>query len=353
MKKNNSGDPRGRTENRIAIFQQKILEYMESVSLDDDQTSIINSLRGQSGRSALLLLSDMEARSHASDQLSRLFIKQSEEHPDREYFFVTLADQSGFVSDRATLLDVSNILKKAGRALRTIGLHAVAVLEVHPLANYPGGGAGRTLLFHVHAIGWADRPFDPEEAELTLQAGGAWSNPLGAPPVKIKAIAQEAGNLDEVSRYCLKAPHAAKNRRPSKKDPTRFRLLNTLRGYRPEFAFRVLEVLSQIEMLDIVIGVGEGKRLRQDFRKAMTEWHKSRVVSGKFLPGEFDIWHFWFQLRQGVGSRFFLPVRIVGGGHRMRLVKMPCSKMARRKGLSLPKWYARGRPTKRKRPRPT
>ena len=344
MKKNNSLDPRGRAEHRIAIFRRKLSKYIEKTSLETEQTAIINALAGHDGRSALLLLSDLEARMKASDCFSRLFQEQSEANPDRRYYFFTFTDESGFVSDRATMVDVENIMKKAGRALRSLKVSAVAVLEVHPLANYPGGGAGRTLLFHVHAIGWMDESFDPKEAELALHSGGAWKNPLGAAPVKIKPIAHDAEDLEEVSRYCLKPPHAAKNRKPSKKDPTRFQLLNTVKGYRPEFAFRTLELLSQIEMLDVVVGIGEGKRLRQDFRKAMTEWHKNRGLGGKLLPGEFDIWHFWFQLRRGTGSKLFLPVRIIGGGYRMRIVKLPRPKQRKRRGLSLPKWKRAGRP---------
>ena len=347
MKKNYSRDPRGRAEHRIAVFRRKISKYVRKASLDPEQTAIVNALLGHEGHSALLLCSDLEARAEASDCFCRLFIEQSEANPGRRYYFFTFTDECGFVSDRTTMVDVASIMKKAGRALRALKVNAVAVLEVHPLANYPGGGAGRTLLFHVHAIGWSDEPFDPEEAELTLHTGGAWKNPLGAPPVKIKPIAQDSENLEEVSRYCLKPPHAAKNRRPSKNDPSRFRLLNTIKGYRPEFAFRVLEILSQIEMLDVVIGIGEGKRLRQDFRKTMTEWHKNRMSRNTILPGEFDIWHFWFKLREGTGSKLFLPVRITGGGYRMRAVKQARRKEPLRRAVSLPPWHRKGRTGRR------
>jgi hypothetical protein len=348
MRKNNSLDPRGRARRRIAIFRRKISKYIRKNSITDEEADVIRAFLAEKGRSALLLLSDLEARLEASDQFSRIFLRHREENPGHRYYFFTFTDEAGLISDRCTIVDLKEIMSKAGRALRSLGVNAVAVLEVHPLANYPGGGAGRTLMFHVHAIGWAGDTFDAKEAEQILIAGGAWMSGLGAPAVKIQPITSDAEDLEEVSRYILKAPHSAKNRMPRKKDPTRFRLMDTIKGYRPEFAFRVLEVLSQIEMLTVVVGVGDGKRIRQDFRKGMADWHRKRAVDSNLLPGEFDIWHFWLRLRESTGSKLFLPVRITGGGYRMRSVKQASPKKQRRKGLSLPSWHKKGAPQKRK-----
>jgi hypothetical protein len=107
------------------------------------------------------------------------------------------------------------------------------------------------------------------------------------------------------------ATHAAKNRVPRKDNPEAFKLLDTIKGCRPELALRTMEVLSQIELLDLISSVGDGKTVRQGLRSGMNAWHRSRNPTELMLLGETDVWHLWCKLRQDFGSKRYLPVRIL------------------------------------------
>ncbi|PLK23994.1 hypothetical protein [Novosphingobium sp. TH158] len=87
-----------------------------------------------------------------------------------------------------------------------------------------------------------------------------------------------------------------------------------------------MEGLSQIEMLDIIFGVGDGKVIRQSLRKKLTDWHRKRPVPVT-IPSDFDIWMFWIKLRQAKGSKRYLPFRIMGTSP-VRVAKAKVAKTA-------------------------
>lgn len=318
-----SVDPRDRARKRASIFDLKIEKAIKSPNVSGDEANCIRHLIGKGGAASLLIASDLPARTEASDKLADLIAKLVEQC-DRKvrFFFITLTDDNGIVSDRVPVFDLSAIQKKVYRAMRLVQMDAICVIELHPVMNYPAGGRGRTILAHVHAIAWTGKKLTCAEVEDQILAGGSWKTSLGAKPVVVKRIKLEPEDIEETARYMVKPPHSAKNRIASKKYPGRFRLLNTLKGYRPELALRMTEILSQIEFNDLVFGVNGGAKVRQQLRAHMTAWHRARLIDIDPLPGEFDTWLFWYSLRQQAGSKNFLPVRLISGGARMRQVRV-------------------------------
>lgn len=228
MRKTFSLSPFERNRKRLKIFKKKVLRAISKLSEDDPAIARILALLGVEDRSALLLSSDLKALSEVSDYLAKLMLEMRTQFPDRRMFHLTLLDDSGNTSDRAPVIDIRGLQAKAGRALRSIGLEGLVVVEVHPLANYPQGGDGRTLMFHIHAIAWTDEPFDPDEAEALLIGGSGWKCSMGAPPVVIQTVEGTDEDIEKVARYVVKPPHAAKNRQEKKKQRGKFRLLNTI-----------------------------------------------------------------------------------------------------------------------------
>lgn len=321
MKKSKPKSPRDRGERRIAKLETKILDAIKKVDQSDPHRSTLESLMGINDRASLLLASDLKARSKLGDTFAKLMLEHRQEFPEMHYYHLTLLDDVGNVSDRHPIVDVKKLLNKADRALRRLGLNGVFVVEAHPLANYPQGGAGRYVLFHSHIFGYSESPLNVSTAEADLINGGAWQNSMGAKPVVIKEVGPASEDLERLARYIVKPPHSAKNRRPRKEDPSRFKLLNTYKGYRPEFALRTMEIFSQIELLDLISSVGSGKQIRQQLRAEMNSWHRQRAATVDTLEGDFDIWQFWYHFRKGFGSKNYLPVRVISGGYRPR--KLP------------------------------
>jgi len=311
-----------RVEKRFATFEGKIRAAISSLKLSDEETAIVNAMVGIEGYSQHLLASDMSARRESDAKFAKIMAKHfnASSSSSRCYYFATFFDDVGVTSDRLPVVNLKALHNKVYRALKALEVHAVAVIEDHPLINYPGGGKGRSLLWHAHAILWTDNPIDPNDAVATLTKSGAWTCALGAPPIDIVPIVDDVEHIKRVAHYLLKPPHSAKNRMPSTKRPGEFLLMDTTAGYRNGLALRVLEGLSQIELMDLVFGVGDGKKIRQDLRGHMTRWHRQRPLEDTMLDGTFDVWDWWFRMRRDRGRKLYSPYRIIGGGLRLRAV---------------------------------
>lgn len=303
---------------RIRIYRKKALEGAAHAKLSKTDTDFVKALLGVKGfRCERLLGSDGQARWKASSLLSQAMLDHREQQaPDsvRTYIFGTFVDDIGITSDRSPIVQLKAIKDKVYRALKSLDLSAVAVVEVHPLMNYPGGGEGRSLLFHAHVIAWNEGPFDCEKAADQLNKSHGWKCSLDAPPVDMREITDLAPGLPAVAHYALKPPHSAKNQMPSKKKPGKYLLMNTLKGYRPEFALRLAEGLSQIELLDLVFAVGDGAPIRQSVRADLMKWQRSRPTPRVLVSSQQDVWRRWFEIRQKHGSTNYLPFRYVGAG---------------------------------------
>lgn len=317
MSKNNSDTHK--SEKNRARRRFKSFGALVDVALgkmDVEMAVKLRALTGVSGCVEPMVASDMALRWFAAKSLKRIMLRhrKARKKSARQYVMGTLADDVGNTSDRCPIVALKLIRDKAYRALKSVGLNAIVVIEVHPLMNFPDDGKGRLLMFHAHFIAWADERIDPDITAAVIQASGAWSNALGADPVHIKEIGDTSVDLAKVAYYLLKPPHSAKNRMPDHKRPGKFLLMDTTKGYRPELAVRVLEGISQVDFAETIFGVNEGSEVRQGLRKAAMGWHRNRLRAGAILDSAVDLWRMWFDWRLGVGSKNFLPYRFYGGG---------------------------------------
>lgn len=299
--------------------------------MDDSMALKLRALTGGSGCVEPMVASDMALRWFAAKSLKRIMLqhRKGRKKAARQYVMGTFADDVGNTSDRCPIVALKLIRDKAYRALKSVGLSAIVVIEVHPLMNYPGDGQGRLLMYHAHFIAWRDERIDPNITAAVIQASGAWSNALGADPVHIQEIGDTSVDLAKVAYYLLKPPHSAKNRMPDHKRPGKFLLMDTTSGYRPELAVRVVEGLSQTDFAETIFGVNEGARIRQDLRKAAVNWHRNRLKGGAVLDSSVDLWRMWLDWRAEVGSKNFLPYRFYGGGAMPQASKIGLPKQRR------------------------
>jgi hypothetical protein len=274
----------------------------------------INALLGQGKLSEVLLASEVGARFESGRFLADILIKHRAEcgNIHRKYYFITFCCDDGNTSDRKPVGRVEPFKGKVYRAFKGINFDAIGVVEVHPLMNYPGDGKGRTLMYHVHAIGWSDTRRDPKTITAELLKIGTWKNTLGAQPIKIQLIGDRPEDLAALAHYMFKPPHAAKNRMPSKTKSGKFLLMDTTEGYRAELAMRVIEGLSQMELMHLVFGVNGGSEVRQPLRASIMRWHRARIKGGVHLDKQTDIWGLWYELRKEHGSKHFAPYRFMG-----------------------------------------
>ena len=348
---NNSQSPRKIAKKRFKTFKKKINKACKLPNLENSDKDTILSFCGYGDPCEEILASNMPLRWEAAQALRNAMIehRKNRSSNDREYYLGTFIDDSGITSDRVPLVRQRELRDKTYRVLKTAGLHAIGVIEAHPLMNYPGGGDGRSLLFHVHFIAWSDNVLSPGDLEKSVNNSRGWSCQLGASPAKIQALPPKKKDLSQVSYYLLKPPHSAKNRMAANDNPDAFRLMDTIKGYRPELALRVIEAYSQIDLRDTIFGVNEGADIRQKVREEITKFHSEALKSGSPIPKSFDIWLYWYNLRQRFGSDNFLPFRFQGnsvfpspaksrpsrhrrrpGNNQRRLAKRRVKKLSRR-----------------------
>lgn len=317
-------------EARFVAYENMISTYTSKTVKDIKRVTTIFALLGLRGRSLLMLSSDMQLRREAGRALSKIINSFRADKPSARIMFVTLIDDSGNTSDRVPLFDLAALKAKGYRTLKQLRLHGILIAECHPIINYPAGGIGRTLSWHLHGIVWTyEKELDLKELAKSLARTGSWKCSLGAAPTSIQHIADDDEDRERVAHYLFKPPHSAKNLMPSKQKPGRMLLMDTVAGYRKELAFRMLEGHSQLELMNLIGAVGEGARVRQQLRSSLTEWHRARPITGKIIPGGRDIWRFWFVLRAKLGSRLYMPYRFEGGGMKLRDVKLPAKKRQR------------------------
>lgn len=297
------------------LYHKKIREWLRLPKTNDEERSVALALLGIHGHAERILWSDIPARYKASRALaSHMAQHQATSPATRTYYFMTFIDDIGMTSDRVPNLAIEPIIQKVRRAVSSLKVHSIVMLEVHPLMNYPGGQAGRSLLLHAHAIAWTDEPFDHGRAEAAFNASPAWTCSLGAKPVDIRPIDRAPGHMERVAHYLAKQVPSVKNLMPSHSKPGRFIMLDTTRGYRNGLACRIFEGQSQVELMSVMFGVGDGRVVRQAVRAELTRWHAARS-SDVLVPKTFDVWAFWLAIRQRDVRSMYRPYRFVGGAY--------------------------------------
>ncbi len=308
-------DPRRRARENYRFNVAQNQRWLDRAKLNEKDSSTALALLGIHGHAERILWSDMPARDKVSRTLASLMVRHQADSPaTRTYYFITFIDDCGTTSDRTPNLAVEPIIQKARRTVSSLNLHAVVMLEVHPLMNYPGGGAGRSLILHGHAIAWTDAPFDHRAAEAACNASTAWTCSLGAKPVDIQPIPREPGHMERVAHYLAKQAPSVKNLMPNHSKPGSLMMMDTIKGYRDGLAARVFEGQSQVELMSVLIGVGDGSVVRQAVRTELTHWHAVRK-SDVLVPKTFDVWAFWLAIRRRDVRTKYQPYRFVGGAY--------------------------------------
>ncbi len=286
-------------------FADKVRRYVDGCNAPKVDLALFGEALGYGPVSNTMFASDLRLRLKSMDFLGTALESLRRENPDLEFHFWTLTHERGHTSDREPVIDLKFIRSSVDKALRQYQLSGIYVVEVQGLGNHPAKGDGRTIMVHAHAITWSPGLFDAASAENELNSSEAWSNDLGAAPVIIKPIEDRPDELDYMAFYLFKPPHDVKMKENRKRGE---RLRSTEKGYRPEFAARMLELLSQIELKEIVRSSLEGKAIRSLWQRRLASWNRSREkwTEGKLPLNYYDsLWErYRGKKKQKAYSRF-------------------------------------------------
>jgi hypothetical protein len=289
-------------------FADKIREYATSHSASDADLGMFKDALGYGRLCNTLLASDLKIRRKSAKFLGKALERLRSENPKLSFQFWTLIHERGNTPDRGPTIDLKFLRSLTDKTLRTFGLDGIYVVESQGLGNHPRKGEGRTIMTHVHAVTWSSNPPDSSEVERELNGDSAWHNDLGADPVRVKVVEGAPDELDYLAYYLFKPPYDAKMIEARARGD---RLKSTEKGYKPEFAARLLELLTQLDIRELVRASGEGKFVRKEWQRRLTYWHRSRErwAEGKLPAYYFD--DFWDRYRVKKKKRTYRPYSII------------------------------------------
>ena len=296
---------RAKVVETIEKFTQRVRSDTGKWKLSAEQQTILDCLlvKRLQGRA---VLSNWRVRKVASYAFIDAMLEHWRNDPERPLYFVTLCWDDGVSWEREPSFDVDFLVNKAQDHLRRRGLDGVGVLEFDAWKNIVGE-PGRRMVGHAHFVGWAKRgtEFKPRGVEKALCASAALTNTLGAAPVVIKTIGLKPNDIAHLAYYMLKAPAYAKN--PKFDAETGMKLFGA--EHAQGSAARLFEVLTHLELGDVLFSIGSGKRIAARVREAVAE----SVTAGRGnlpTPSRSQISEFWRDARKENGSKKFREPRI-------------------------------------------
>lgn len=309
-------DPVERASAEVRLFLRPVRKVLRRFKLRPVERDELSVLMGARAASERLVASNGRLRVQATAILLRQFAdlrRDSRKAPTRTFGHYSFLGP--IVNEYRPEIDVDAFRSVVDRLLRNARLNAVFAIELQALTNYPQRGQGRSFLMNAHALAWSDdASIDHAETAKQMCSSTSLHSHLGAPTVVCTPRTTVEGGLERLAGYMLKAPRAGKRRRRDPQNAGRFQLQSVSR-VRGDLRLRLFEVLSQLELTDLVHGVLEGKWIRSRWKRELLAWNRAR--SQRFrsvLDSDYDVAGLWETIRRRHpnGSKRFEPVRFYG-----------------------------------------
>lgn len=276
-------------------FKNWMEETIQPLRIEDDRRRQLMALLGIDGHCARLPASDITARSQAM----RIFYSVVDEYMrynvpiDTPKLLGTWTCDTGLTTDDRPHLRLNAFKAKTYQQIRTTGLHAIGVVEIQPITNYPFQDTN-TFTMHAHGIAWGHTPGPARRAAVRkTNQSRAWSNRLEADPVQLKMPVRTEGGILGWGCYMWDNPDYAKRVRCWRNGKTS--LANHVKTYPAGLALRLLEGLSYYSLPNLAFSVRDGKYLRRQWEKELCAWGSARDTLIDPEP-EFDIAAAWENL---------------------------------------------------------
>ena len=232
------------------------------------------------------------------------YIKQ----PERQWLWGTLAWDAGVTWERKPEIDLVSLKAIARQHFRRSGLEGFGVIEMDVWKNM-AREPGRRMVAHVHFLASRVEGNDTKvlEMEADMQDRRALTNSLGARSVVIRNVGQSVDDLTWLGQYMLKRPAFAKNPIP-KKDGDGYRLQDVAQAQGS--AVRLLEVMSHMEVGDVLFSIGSGRAIVEKVRGVVRQEVVSRAGAAP-APLAHEVKRNWQDIRERNRHGRLEPCRII------------------------------------------
>jgi len=254
------------------------------------------------------LLSHRTVRKHLAYAWIDALLAEHERHPGRQRLWITFAWDTPLTWERVPNLDMKSVRNIADQHLRRSGIDGIGTLEIDTWKEI-AGEPGKRMVPHVHFLGWSKngQTIDVAALEKRMCSRRALSNSLGAHSVVIKEVGPTPKDMATIGCYMAKLPAYAKNPKP---DPV-------CGGYKlgqvrhaPGSVTRLIEVLSFLEIGDVLFAIGEGKVIAKEIRDSVRAKY-GRNGRGKWAPERDMIARHWRRIRATNGNKKFQDCNVI------------------------------------------
>lgn len=254
------------------------------------------------------LMSNKHVRRSAEYAWIDALLAHFSEFPDLQRLWITLAWDTGVTWERSPEIDTVSLRNIAGQHLRRCGLEGAGLLEIDTWKEIKGE-PGKRMVPHIHFLGWSatGEAIDPNGLGRKLCERRALPNSLGAPSVVVEEVGLSALDFATIGRYMGKAPAYAKNPVPNRGRPG-FTLEQV--EHAPGSVARLLEVLSHLDIGDVIFSIGSGKKIADHVRQKVTQ-EFCRSSKGKPAPTREEVAEAWQRIRLINGNKKFGPCTVI------------------------------------------
>lgn len=226
----------------------------------------------------------------------------------RQWPWITICWDAGVTWERAPEIDVVSLRNIADHHLRRCGLEGFGILEVDTWKNLTGE-PGQRMVAHSHFLGYATDgvAIGIGALQSELQSRRALRNSLGARSVVIRPMTLAPADFAWIGQYMFKCPAYAKRPVP-RESGGGIRLVGA--EHVQGSVSRLVEVLSHLEVGDVMFSIGEGSEIAKKVRIEVA--HEIRDRPGALhAPSRDEVDRHWRRIREMNGSKLFHEPRII------------------------------------------
>lgn len=263
----------------ISAFRASVMKSIDRADLNRRDATMFAKLLHASRISDEMTLSCLPLRRAAYRTLRETMLSawlSPNPTTRRRWFFLTLFGDVGNALEYEPVVEIARFKKACCATLAKADLQTLVIMEVQAGTNFPGGGSGRTLMFHAHAIGFTDDPdYKYQDVAKRLNRLTRLTNALEARTVVMNPIGSK-GELGRKCAYMLKAPIDGKYLAPSDNTKTQMHFHKSTVEH--HLAVRLFEAMSLLTYSDVTWVVGkEAGALRTAWLRQLRAIHAQGV----------------------------------------------------------------------------
>ena len=171
------------------------------------------------------------------------------------------------------------------------GFDWFGLIEIDICNNYPGGGEGLWIMPQTHFIAWTDTPISPVLYAQSMSTTKRLESALGAKTVDIKTIAT-AEDIAHLCFYITKPNYQCKSLGQLNQETGKRKMFSPEKKVRPAYTLRIAEILSHLNVKDLMIASGEGLDIKRRLLDSLRRW-RSNLSDKRPVPS--DIGAAWDQ----------------------------------------------------------